>query len=114
MKPRLPSEVRDGDLCDRKGVPIHVGDLLKSYHFRARRYRRTFYIYHIVMLRDGAMKMVPVPNAAGLVDDGGTCWLHTVANTDGVVASAEVIDSIGEQHFTDRKRRKLTKQEPTQ
>lgn len=45
-----------GELHDKRGVPIYPGDLLKSYHFTAARYRKKFYLYHIAAMVKGAMR----------------------------------------------------------
>jgi len=120
MKPRLPSETRSGDLCDIHGVPICVGDLLKSFHFTHRVRKRKCYLYHAVTLRtfdDGssAMWLVPFFQLLNGSDGGGCCYLHSQADEHGVVRGAEVIDGplgqcgadkVGD--FAERKRRKVT------
>jgi hypothetical protein len=122
MKPRLPSETKSGDLCDKRGVPIVAGDLLRSYHFTHRHRRRVCYLYHAVILKqfgaDGAaLVCVPVAQLMpGSNSEGGTCYLHSLADADGVVRDAEVIDGplgrcgadeLGD--FAERPRRKLPK-----
>ncbi len=122
MKPRLPSETKSGDLCDRRGVPIVAGDLLKSFHFTHRHRRRKCYLYHAVILKqfgsDGAaLWCVPFAQLLPGGDkghQGGCCYLHSLADEFGVVRDAEVIDGplgrcgadeLGD--FAERKRRKV-------
>jgi hypothetical protein len=119
VKPRLPSEVRSGDLCDRHGVPICTGDLLKSFHFTHRHRRRRCYLYHAVTHKafpDGTCALWLVPYAELLSGEkkGGCCYLWAVADADGVVRDAEVIDGplgkcgadeLGD--FAERTRRKV-------
>jgi hypothetical protein len=63
-----------GEARDRKGVPVHPGDLLRHPHFTARLRRQRFFLYHTAVLRDGVLWMVPTchlePTLAG---GGGTC-----------------------------------------
>jgi hypothetical protein len=103
-KPRLPVDVKAGDLCDKNGVPIYPGDLLKSFSFRAALRRQKIYMYHCVILNNGVMEMVP--HSELHKPDGGRCWLHTMADQKGVV-NAEVIASHGDPWFPERKRRKV-------
>jgi hypothetical protein len=115
-KPRLPVDVKAGDLCDKNGVPIHPGDLLRTRHFRARLRRQQMYLYHMVVWKNdfshgGAcprlvLECVPVSELYKS-GDGGKCWLHGLANDAGVLVKSEVIHSHGDPWWPERKRRKL-------
>lgn len=37
-----------GGVYDRKGVPIHPGDLIRSFHFIGAR-RKRYYLYHVAV-----------------------------------------------------------------
>lgn len=97
MKPRLPSETKSGDLCDKNGVPICEGDILKTFHFTHAVRKRKCYLYHAVTLRrwdDGteALWLVPLAQLVTGRSNGGCCHLHSQADEAGVVRNAEVID----------------------
>jgi len=77
---------------DSKGVPICPGDLLKTFHFQSDRWRKRYYLYHVAVLEDGYLMMVPVcylePSKKAL--GGGKCAL-----TPERAAEAEVISGHG-------------------
>ena len=111
MKPKLPSDVKNGMLCDRKGVPIYTGDLLRTHHFIDFQTRTRRYMYHAVTCRDGVLRMTPV-QALATADRGwgGECYLHTVADAEGVLPESDVIDGwYGGHPSYDRKKRKVGK-----
>lgn len=99
-----------GECYDIKGVPIHPGDLLKSYHFTQARWRKRNYLYHTACYLDGAMWMVPTAELEPtLVGRGGKCLL-----SDDLAATVEVILGHGPGDcidYTDRPKRKLQPQE---
>ena len=93
-----------GECHDSKGVPIYPGDLLKSYHFTDRR-RRKWYLYHVAVMRDGALRMVPTSHLEPtLVSGGGGCLL-----SDELANALEVIHGHGPDDcldYTDRPKHK--------
>lgn len=97
-----------GEVCDKKGVPIHPGDLLRSFHFRQRWWRKKHYLYHTAVYREGAMRLIPTchlePTRAGT---GGDCLL-----SDDLGREAEVINGCGPGGLlccTDRPKRKAVR-----
>lgn len=46
-------------MIDKHGRPIHAGDLLKIYHFTARRRRRVVFMYKLVVRVDCDLKIHP-------------------------------------------------------
>ena len=98
-----------GECFDRRGVPIHPGDLLRTEHYRGLR-RQINYLYHVVVLRpeDGGLRMVPAchlhtPLAEAPGTRGGCPLL-----SDDLADQAEVIDGVrvGETlYWRDRMRR---------
>lgn len=56
---------------DRRGIPICVGDLLKTVHFKSYK-RRWHYLYHVVYpLGEDAMVAIPLAQALGGKAQGG-------------------------------------------
>ena len=104
---------KPGELYDRRGTPIHPGDLLRTPHFRDRR-RRQHYLYHTVVVVDGgacrAMRMVPTSELEPtLRDRGGVCLLsQEIADTLEVIAGHGPGDCLC---YTDRPRRKAERRE---
>lgn len=80
------------DILDKKGRPIRVGDLLRSYHFRDRRWGHQ-YLYHAVIERDGYLEAVPTQELATGKSAGGRYWLNQ-SNADSV--GVEIIHGGGE------------------
>ena len=114
MKPRLPIDTIPGDLCDRNGVPIYPGDLLKTYNFTGPR-RRKWFMYHVVTQDvSGVLHATPTAWMAKTERQrqlsGGQCYLHSLADEGGVIRDTEVIDGYGPDGivcYTDRKRVKV-------
>jgi len=92
-----------GEVHDSRGVPIHPGDLIRSFHFIGPR-RKRHYLYHTAVYRDGAMHMVPTSHLEHTKDDGGCCLLSQ-SLMDGY--ESEVISGYGPEFgmsYEDRKR----------
>lgn len=86
-----------GTLFDKKGVPIRVGDLLKSYHFTGARKKR-YWLYHVVLLKDGfLMGQSPTFFATGHRDHSCLHSLGAVTDGDGFLADTEVISGPGDK-----------------
>lgn len=97
VKPRLPSQVKPGDLCDRNGVPIYPGDLIRTDHFKDRTCRgRMRYLWHMVTNRGGVLRMTPISMLANGKDQGGECYLHSLADNDGVLPLSEVMNHLNQ------------------
>lgn len=97
-----------GEVYDKNDRPIYPGDLLRSFHFRGVR-RKVYWLYHVVVLREGHLEMVPTshlePTEAAR-KGGGRCWL-----SPDLAAAAEIIDGYGgpgRLHFEDRPKRAKT------
>lgn len=95
-----------GDLYDMNGIPIHPGDLLRTFHFTGPR-RKRFFLYHVAVMTDRGMRMIPTrrldPGVAKR-DRGGDTLMD-----DDLAAQAEVIDGriVGDAVlFTERPKRK--------
>jgi len=108
-----------GDLVDERGVPIHVGDLMQSDHFRGARGKR-YYLYHVITVRtdkDGdVLEMTPTGWLALTKRQrelsGGRCYLFTQADAAGVVRGARVVSGYGPGDvldFDDRRKRRPPK-----
>jgi hypothetical protein len=67
---------------DSHGIPILVGDMIRTFHFFGRR-RKRHYLYHGVRLREGVMELVPVHECITGEHDGGCCWLKSMCNNVG-------------------------------
>lgn len=71
----MAQPLKPGEGHDRRGVPIYPGDLLKSFHFTGPR-RKKYWLYHVAVLRDGYLEMVPTSELEPtLRNRGGCCWL---------------------------------------
>ena len=98
-----------GTCFDKRGIPIHVGDLLKSFHFKSYR-RRINYLYHVVFpLEDGSMVAIPLAQALGGRAQGGDVrfgpgdvWLEGVE----IVAATVPDGNVGGFEFRKRAKRK--------
>ena len=87
---------------DKNGVPIHPGDLLKTYHFRDY-LGRDRYLYHVAVIRDGELWMVPVSHMhPPKIKGGGDCMI-----TNDIVARAEIIHGTDDGGGTYEERPKL-------
>ena len=95
-----------GEVYDRKGVPIYPGDVLRTFHYKSRRYGRYLWLFHVAVFNEkhGVMEMHP----ASWLDpkkkrDGGSCWL-----TQDTAAGTEIVQGYGpgrNDDFTDRKKK---------
>lgn len=87
---------------DKKGVPIYAGDLLRSYHFTGAR-RKTHYLYHVAVLKDGGMDVVPTSHLeASKINGGGRVRL-----SDNLAKTMEIIHSDCYPSHEDREKVKL-------
>lgn len=90
--------MKPGEVNDRFGIPIHPGDLLKSFHFQGAR-RKKYYLYHVaVHVNDETgMEMVPVSHLQpDKVKSGGRCRLN-----QDLGDNAEVIAGYGPGNLLD-------------
>ena len=90
---------------DKRGVPIHAGDLIKSPHFIDNRGKK-YYLYHVAVLVDGSYDMVPTSHLQPSVRPGGRCHM-----SQDLVSNSEVIHGHGPGDildFRDRPRRKAS------
>jgi hypothetical protein len=98
---------KPGEIFDKKGVPIYPGDLIRSFHFRGAR-RKIYYLYHVAVLKNGRMWMVPTCYLDPTIKDtGGRCYLE-----QNNLLQAEVISGHGPEPYSDhedRPRRKIEK-----
>ena len=96
--------MKPGEAYDSRGFPIYPGDLLRSFHFMGSRYGRYYYLYHVAVLRDGELDMVPTAYLEkSLIAGGGRCHL-----TERLAAETEIINGSGPGKcldFRDRPRR---------
>lgn len=81
----------NSEVLDAKGRPIHAYDLLRSCHFRDRRWGYQ-YLYHIAMPCASGLEAVPVVEVASGKSDGGRYWITqaTVEET-----GAEIVKGSG-------------------
>ena len=107
IKPWL---TQPGEVVDRKGVPIHPGDLIRSFHFIGPR-RKRYYLYHTAVCRDGAMYMVPTSHLEPTKVEGGGCCLLSQNHLDAY--DAEVICGCGPEPGMSHEDRKRVKREAT-
>ena len=98
---------KPGEVVDHRGVPIYPGDLLRTFHFRDRR-RKKHYLYHVAVLCDDGMWLIPTSHLEPtLVAGGGTYQLSQTGITDYEI---EVIHGHGPDDylsFEDRPRREV-------
>jgi hypothetical protein len=102
-----------GECCDKHGIPIHIGDLLRTPHFRGPR-RKLYYLYHVAVFDQAccAMRMISVRHLdEGLrthPDHRGGCPLLD----DRLASEAEVIDGcmIDGKLWNERPRRERAKE----
>lgn len=79
-------------ILDKKGRPIHAGDLVRTVHFKDRRWGWQ-YLYHAVVYNknEGCLEMVPVEELATGKSRGGRAWL-----TEHHAKSVEIVQGAGE------------------
>ena len=78
------------EIYDKRGIPIRVGDMLKTVHFKNYR-RRWHYLYHVVYsLGTDGMVAIPLAQALGGKAQGGDVALR---KGDPWVAGAEIVAS---------------------
>lgn len=95
-------------LYDKRGIPIRVGDVLRSFHFKSYR-RRLHYLYHVVCpLGTDGMVAIPLAQALGGKAEGGDVRL---CEGDAWHELAEIVHSAcgGGSGFEFRKRRPRAK-----
>lgn len=91
---------------DSTGRQIHVGDLLKTYHFASRLRRAKQFLYHVVTLNESrdCLEAIPYEELTGK-RDGGRFWLHGWCDKQLIVAGMMIN---GRLH---NERKRITKQE---
>lgn len=94
---------------DKLGRKIHAGDLLRTFHFVARRWRQKQYLYHVVRHSESqdCLEAIPYTELAfGEVrGEGGRWWLI------GWQSEAEVINGPMIDGLLYSERPKITKAE---
>ena len=91
---------------DINGVPIHKGDLLRTFHFAGAR-KKKYYLYHTVVEEEGELFMVPTSHLEPSLRDGGGKCLLKYGGTE-----CEVISGYGPEpyiSYDDRPRIKPSK-----
>lgn len=85
---------------DKRGYPIHEGDLLRSYHFTGAGSRNR-YLYHTAVMRNGRMHAVPTSHLVeSKVSGGGDCII-----TPSLMHEVEII--FADEHTPYYQRSKL-------
>ena len=97
---------------DMNGYPICPGDLLRSFHFRERRYRRKHYLYHTATTEGDRIRIVPTCHLEPTKKNGGGACLLDEAlaqNMEIILGSGpgKILD------FRDRKRAERGTKPPT-
>lgn len=99
-------------LHDAKGIPIHPGDLLRSFHFRGAR-RKVYYLYHVVTRReDGSLWAVPTSELEPTLRNRGGTYRLT---QESLLRDTIIISGYGPGdivHFLDRPRVKSEVPQP--
>lgn len=76
---------------DEKGREIMPGDLVRAFHYRAAQRRRKQYLYHVAVVREGFMLMIPAsqlePSKAAI---GGGSYMLTA----DMAARCEIISGL--------------------
>lgn len=99
-------KTKPGEICDKKGIPIYPGDLIRSFHFCGRR-RKVYYLYHTAIMNrfEGCMELVPTselePTERG---KGGRAWLGLWLGAHGEILSGHGPGKI--RSYEDRPRKK--------
>lgn len=70
----METQTQITEVVDAKGRPIRAYDLLRTYHFRDRRWGHQ-YMYHVAMPSKKGLEAVPVTEVASGKSDGGRFWL---------------------------------------
>jgi len=94
---------KPGEAFDAKGIPIHPGDLLKSYHFTGAR-RKRYWLYHVAVYKGECMEAVPVSHLQPGMEKGGRYWIREAESSQ-----FEIIHGYGPGEclsFEDRPRNK--------
>ena len=93
---------------DAKRRPIQPGDLLRTFHFRAARRREKWFLYHVAVVRDGRLWMVPVHELEPSMEGrGGACVMR-----QGFLEFTEIIAGFGPKpHLTFKDRPRFAEQE---
>jgi hypothetical protein len=64
---------------DKHGVPVHKGDLVRSFHYIGAR-RKRHYLYHVAVEENGELMMVPTAHLEkSFISGGGRCPLKLMA-----------------------------------
>ncbi len=96
----------DESVCDKHGIPICIGDLIRSPHYIGPR-NKMHYLYHVIVKEKGTLFMVPTSHLEpSLRDGGGKCPLMSACSDTW---AAEIISGYGPDpilSFEDRPRRK--------
>lgn len=93
-------------LTDKKGYPIHAGDVLRVYHFSDRRGRK-WYMYKLAREIDGRLCGVSIHEIAEKGDKAHSFRLEWLRGQD-----CEIVEGYGPGKcvdFTERKRIKAQK-----
>ncbi len=94
---------------DKHGRQIYPGDLIKSFHFQGRRWRKKYYLYHTAVEEKGRLWLVPTAHLEPTkVSGGGKCQLcqEIIDANDG-----EIILGYGPGDILDYKDRPRVKRE---
>ncbi len=80
---------------DKKGIPIHKGDLIRSPHYIGAR-RKMHYLYHVVVESDGRLILVPACHLEpSCVAGGGIAPIDAFSDT----WQAEIISGYGPEPY---------------
>ena len=90
-----------GECCDSKGIPIYPGDLLKSLHFTGAR-RKRYWLYHLVVYREGALRMAHPHTLASDKPDYGCLLSPELAAASTIISGYGPGDCLD---YEDRPRR---------
>lgn len=72
---------KNGECHDSRGVPIHNGDLCRSYHFRDRRWGHR-HLYHVACLEGEHLRMRPAQYLDPATKETGGGFLLTQSSAD--------------------------------
>ena len=91
------------EFFDRKGRLIRVGDLVRSPHYRDRRWGQQW-LYHSIVANGEYLEAVPTEELATGVKDGGRVWINAIS-----ASTVEIIKGAGkypDNVFQERKSNK--------